>query len=379
MCPVCLEVFKHPQLLFCSHTICKQCIAGIVDSGGDAATGPGDAATGPGDCDNRHGDIICPVCRARTKPALIGELPRNRALEEAVEHWREKASSNRLHWLQTSISSCSEHQRRCDTWCHDCEMLLCDTCLSRFDHDSHEYVSMPDFDEYCSQKARVAGAWLDVQARARALQIQADCLTGRQAEVNDCHRRWLGEITSLQRDAHDAVRKKFTELRADVNWRYARALKPLTQAADDTRAINARVHEYLDDVCGLFDAQGMPQCVPMPIVGETLVNDADDILSSVDLASTSDSGQAVKSILGDGTNKLDGFLHSLKDYSIVDKYVACSSASRCVRRVVSSLDVVIDFRRRRIDRNANASGDATRNVLENGLDIQFVVPRWHRR
>ena len=61
ICPVCLDLFKQPCLLFCSHTLCSECIDGIVRNVNNRVAGF-DLSTG-----TEPGDIRCPVCRSVTK------------------------------------------------------------------------------------------------------------------------------------------------------------------------------------------------------------------------------------------------------------------------------------------------------------------------
>ena len=61
ICPVCLDLFKQPCLLFCSHTVCKECIDGIVTNANNGIPGF-DFPAG-----NDPDDIPCPVCRTVTK------------------------------------------------------------------------------------------------------------------------------------------------------------------------------------------------------------------------------------------------------------------------------------------------------------------------
>ena len=96
LCPVCLEVFTHPKLLPCSHTLCGRCVTGLLEH-----TPPG-TVTRHGVEPNLH--VACPVCRGNLAKTQVDSLPTNRALEEAVADWQRRTDRERLVWIKGNSS-----------------------------------------------------------------------------------------------------------------------------------------------------------------------------------------------------------------------------------------------------------------------------------
>ena len=53
-CPVCLDTFKQPKLLGCTHTFCMECLEKLVK-----------------EVDVGSKEISCPTCREATKVSVI--------------------------------------------------------------------------------------------------------------------------------------------------------------------------------------------------------------------------------------------------------------------------------------------------------------------
>ena len=90
-CAVCMEIYKDPRILPCSHTLCKVCLDGVV----------------------RNSSITCPVCRA---PHLLQSsgtdgFPRNLAIAGMVD------------------SLCVEcKMTHSEVSCRHCDQMVCQNC-----------------------------------------------------------------------------------------------------------------------------------------------------------------------------------------------------------------------------------------------------------
>ena len=90
-CAVCMDIYKDPRILPCSHTLCKVCLDGVV----------------------RNSSITCPVCRA---PHLLQSsgtdgLPRNLAIAGMVD------------------SLCVECKiTHSEVSCRHCDQMVCQNC-----------------------------------------------------------------------------------------------------------------------------------------------------------------------------------------------------------------------------------------------------------
>ena len=90
-CAVCMEIYKDPRLLPCSHTLCKVCLDGVV----------------------RNSSITCPVCRAthRVPKTRTDGFPRNLAIAGIVD------------------SLCAECRLvHSNVRCSHCNKMVCNNC-----------------------------------------------------------------------------------------------------------------------------------------------------------------------------------------------------------------------------------------------------------
>ena len=90
-CPVCMEFYKDPRLLPCSHTLCKTCLDGVVN----------------------NSSITCPVCRAThsVPPSGTDGFLRNLAIAGMVD------------------SLCVEcKMTHSDVSCSHCNKMVCQNC-----------------------------------------------------------------------------------------------------------------------------------------------------------------------------------------------------------------------------------------------------------
>ena len=90
-CPVCMELYKDPRLLPCSHTLCKTCLDGVV----------------------KNSSITCPVCRAThsVPPSGTDGFPRILVIAGMVD------------------SLCVEcKMTHSDVSCSHCNKMVCQNC-----------------------------------------------------------------------------------------------------------------------------------------------------------------------------------------------------------------------------------------------------------
>ncbi len=117
-CGICLDYYRDPRLLPCSHTYCYNCIKQLITNGQFA-------------CPLRDGTIIDQV--------NIDKLPMNRTATDMVEF----LSTTSRNIVGSKCDNCTTNQ--CEYWCSKCESLFCATC-SKIVHSpkalqSHSVVS----------------------------------------------------------------------------------------------------------------------------------------------------------------------------------------------------------------------------------------------
>ncbi|XP_077359611.1 E3 ubiquitin-protein ligase TRIM39-like [Festucalex cinctus] len=106
-CPACLEIFKDPVGLPCSHSFCRACVQKWCKA---------------------KGNRTCPVCRTEFNSM---ELPLNLALRNVCEAFS-----------QASVESddiCSLHKEKMKLFCVDHQKLVCHICKDAKIHTGHKF------------------------------------------------------------------------------------------------------------------------------------------------------------------------------------------------------------------------------------------------
>ncbi|XP_037130407.1 tripartite motif-containing protein 35-like [Syngnathus acus] len=106
-CPSCLDIFKDPVLLACSHSICRTCVEKWWK-----------------DKDSRP----CPVCRTECRSM---ELPLNLALRNVCKTFSQISTK--------SEDICSSHKEKLKLFCLDDQELVCLICRDSEIHTNHQF------------------------------------------------------------------------------------------------------------------------------------------------------------------------------------------------------------------------------------------------
>ncbi|XP_054878250.1 E3 ubiquitin-protein ligase TRIM17-like [Poeciliopsis prolifica] len=108
-CPVCLEIFKDPVLLSCSHSFCKECLQKYWRRG-----------TGRS----------CPVCRKRS---ASDAPPCNLALKNLCETFLQQREQ------RASEDLCSLHSAKVKLFCLNHQQPVCLVCRDSEKHTKHRF------------------------------------------------------------------------------------------------------------------------------------------------------------------------------------------------------------------------------------------------
>ncbi|XP_014835592.1 PREDICTED: nuclear factor 7, ovary-like [Poecilia mexicana] len=108
-CPVCLEIFKDPVLLSCSHSFCKECLQKYW-----------------GEKPGRE----CPVCKRRSSKA---EPLVNLALKNLIETFLQQREQ------RASEGLCSLHSEKLKLFCLDHQQPVCVVCRDSEKHTKHRF------------------------------------------------------------------------------------------------------------------------------------------------------------------------------------------------------------------------------------------------
>uniref|UniRef100_A0A3Q1HVC4 Uncharacterized protein n=1 Tax=Anabas testudineus TaxID=64144 RepID=A0A3Q1HVC4_ANATE len=108
-CPICLDIFKDPVLLTCSHSFCGVCLQMFW---------------------KERVTQECPVCK---NLSLGKELPCNRALKNLCESFLQQTDP------RCSESLCSLHSEKLKLFCLDHQQPLCLICRDSENHINHRF------------------------------------------------------------------------------------------------------------------------------------------------------------------------------------------------------------------------------------------------
>ncbi|XP_058237051.1 nuclear factor 7, brain-like [Hemibagrus wyckioides] len=110
-CPVCCDLYKDPQLLYCGHTFCRQCL-------------------------NKHWAVntsrSCPVCRRVCAQEPVSNL----ALRNTSESYQREKERERKEQESNSEVRCSQHGDKVQYFCKTDDEVICTKCRKE-SHRSH--------------------------------------------------------------------------------------------------------------------------------------------------------------------------------------------------------------------------------------------------
>ncbi|XP_077406918.1 E3 ubiquitin-protein ligase TRIM39-like [Vanacampus margaritifer] len=109
-CPTCLEIFRDPVMLPCSHSFCRACVQHWWEQKGDRA---------------------CPVCRTEFRSL---ELPINLALKNMCEVFSQASME--------SDDICILHKEKLKLFCVDHQKLVCIICKDAKIHAGHKFCPL---------------------------------------------------------------------------------------------------------------------------------------------------------------------------------------------------------------------------------------------
>ncbi|XP_048021179.1 E3 ubiquitin-protein ligase TRIM35-like [Megalobrama amblycephala] len=113
-CPVCLDIFRNPVVLSCSHSFCEHCIQRFW---------------------RKNSSKTCPVCRKESShkhPQL------NLALRNLCETYQQER-------IQKSPSGvCSDHNEKLKLFCLDDQQLVCLVCRDSRKHSNHRFCPVDE-------------------------------------------------------------------------------------------------------------------------------------------------------------------------------------------------------------------------------------------
>nr|XP_029137276.1 tripartite motif-containing protein 35-like [Labrus bergylta] len=120
-CPICLDIFKDPVMLSCSHSFCRVCVK---------------------DCWKEKKNQECPLCKRRHPKGI---LPPNFALKNLSESFLQERDQ------RASEDLCSPHSKKLKLFCLDHQEPVCLVCR---DSETHSKHTIRPIDEAAGQQKK---------------------------------------------------------------------------------------------------------------------------------------------------------------------------------------------------------------------------------
>ena len=253
-CTVCLDLFRDPHLLPCSHNLCRACIVTLINdntghsdkqttssSGVVVDVSQEDSSIGQSMSEAIHHlsnwfsthiamdstqktnilNIICPNCRAKHAISEVGvdQFPKNLTLANIVSTYRssrkvrdsvtdsndetdegdEKSVSEEKESTETDVRNCTQHDgKRKKMFCNTCNKLVCSSCAVFGHHKGHDIIKLRS--ALRSGKRLLEDELLKVEQMQLSLLKEKDAIVGQTRELD------VAKTTRLERMRKEIVK-----------------------------------------------------------------------------------------------------------------------------------------------------------------------------
>ncbi|XP_061145028.1 E3 ubiquitin-protein ligase TRIM35-like [Syngnathus typhle] len=208
-CPACLEIFKDPVMLPCTHSICKGCLQ---------------------EWRKEKGGHSCPVCRTEVNSM---DLPMNLSLRNVCEAFS-----------QASIELkdiCSTHKEKLKLFCLEHQELVCLVCKDSEIHVNHKFRPIDEVAK--GNKEKLQKALLDTKKRLKDY-----------TEVRDNCNKYSDYITFQRKKVKRKIKKDFEKLRHFLLVEEQVRLSAVSkEVRNKTRLIKEKIKALSTDMATLSD------------------------------------------------------------------------------------------------------------------------------
>ncbi|XP_029349838.1 nuclear factor 7, ovary-like [Echeneis naucrates] len=219
-CRVCQEVFRHPVLLSCSHSFCKDCLKGWW---------------------RENTDRLCPVCKRRSSKE---DPPVNLALKNLCETFLQRRDQ------RPSESLCSRHSEKLRLFCLDHQQPVCLICRDSEKHTDHTFRPI---DEAAQQhKKNLEESLEPLKEKLRALkQVQVEFgQTAEHIKVQARHteRQIKEQFEKLQQFLKEEEEARMAALREEEEQKSRRMKEKMEALSRQIAALSDTVRATEDEL-----------------------------------------------------------------------------------------------------------------------------------
>ncbi|KAL7824480.1 hypothetical protein AOLI_G00328820 [Acnodon oligacanthus] len=208
-CSICLDTFKDPVVLRCTHSFCKACL--------DRSW-------------NRKDEKECPLCRKISKSTPLHSLSLKNTCDSFIEAKKRRISA------ETQGMICLRHAEKQQLFCVDDQQLVCMQCIAQ-DHQEHNFCSISKVAS--EHKIRLHQPRQELQTILETLKSEKDAFGRMSTE------QLQSQVQKMQKQIKEEFEKLHEFLREEEKARTA-ALKE--EEKKTMQRINEKIKE-VDELC----------------------------------------------------------------------------------------------------------------------------------
>ena len=229
VCPVCQDVLKDPRILACSHTVCRQCLKD--DHCEDDVSSD----------DSSPGGLACPLCSKRSNASSPDECPHNRAIADAVEHWRlHSIRRGQCIQLLASVAAAKDRMQQDN-----------ESVPFRFNHDVSSQ-GKNNGTKSAGVRERLKTS-LDTFAKVDDVCLLLHTINLGHLEVLSVHCKYVDNLSKLQMHMQELLSIKFVAMRAKVKAHFADAMEPIETCRKSALRLTRELSKHLSMAEGVVD------------------------------------------------------------------------------------------------------------------------------
>ncbi|KAL6482050.1 hypothetical protein MHYP_G00101300 [Metynnis hypsauchen] len=215
-CPVCLEIFTNPVVLYCGHSFCTTCLQQSWTNSSERE---------------------CPVCRRRSSR----DPPPDLALRNACETYKQQKTSSDPG---SEGLLCSLHSEKLSLVCVNDQKLVCGQCVSQ-DHHSHSFCSVSK--AAGPHKEKLETRLTELEQKLQILQnvkdISDQVAAHIKSQAQNTERQIKEEFEELHRFLREEEEARIADLRKEKKEKSQGMKKKIEELDDQIKDISARIVE----------------------------------------------------------------------------------------------------------------------------------------
>ncbi|KAK7087882.1 uncharacterized protein [Littorina saxatilis] len=224
-CKICLDIFRDPKLLPCSHSFCKSCLDDVITR-------------------HRGEHFPCPVCREKIR------LPPGGATALKNNHYLDAADLERAR----DRSLCKDNHSKPLYYCTQCQIPVCLICRST-SHDDHKTEDLRGAvirakAQLTQDKARLHNSCTELKQCAattrREQQTLQDEKTAMETAIHDRH----AKLVALVNQIRDEQLSSLQEIYLDSKKGLASDLDCINKNLDEVHKLDVMVEEAVSSGSG---------------------------------------------------------------------------------------------------------------------------------